>query len=235
MFNSKQMWRVEGRRNADGWCDIDGAWCGYCERCKYLYSARADRDRHLTHEQWAKRNYIIQLEDKIEKEKELKEVKLGILGNKGTIKHEFWTIALPQNYDLVEMVHKSWDMMDKDLFKMGDSIACYEFHSKDNPQGGNLHIHILVIKHGTYKPSKKIKLMAKYFGVAENFIDKAPAYKDGDFENRLNYILGRKVDSDKQIHVENDRKWRSKHGLPEFTCALPSTLRIKYGIEEGLN
>ena len=229
------MWKVATKMQKDGYCEIDGPSCGYCERCRYLYSARPKKDKELSHTEWAKRNYILMMEMKMDREKQVKEVRAEVMARRGEVKHEFWTIALPIDYNLVTMVEKSWDMMDKDLFKMGDSIACYEYHSKERPAGGNLHIHILVIRHGTYKPSKKIEMMAKHFGIAKNFIDKAPFYKGSDFENRLNYILGKKIDEDKKTYVERDRQWREDEGLPEFTCCLPDVYRIKYNITEGLN
>lgn len=236
MLSHSTMWKVTTKLNKDGNCEIEGGIrCGYCERCKFIYNIwRKIEGNELDHEGWAKRNFINEERVKIEVTEARRKLKQEIEAESGKLKHEFWTIALPKDYDLFNMVKKTVEMQDGDMFKMGDSIANFEYYSKKNPEGGNLHIHVLVCSHGTYKPVKKIEMIAKHFGIERNFVDKAPHSNSG-FENRLNYVLGRKIDLDKRGYCDKDKQWRDDNGLPEFTCYLPETLRAKYSLEEGLN
>ncbi len=231
-----RMWDYYNeRRNQSGFCGGERGWCGYCGACDYIWEIGKWRNwKGMTKEEWRKMNYKNNIKNAEHERKQKLEVKTAVLMEIGDgIKHSWWRITFPKDYDLVKMASKTWELMEKDLYAMGDSIAVFEYFSEGNPEGGNLHAHILVIKHGKTKPSVQTKKMAIWFGVKENMIERR--FGKTEFDNRMNYVLGRKIDEEKLKYVEKDREWRKGNGLPEVTCCLPKTMRLKYSIEEGIS
>ncbi len=144
------------------------------------------------------------------------------------LKHVLWTISLTENYDLKLMQKQLDTLILNDKYQMGQSLAAVEFHSENHPEGGNLHIHIVVINHGTLKPCDKKVWIAKWFGIEENFIDYQTRRPATDFEHAINYVLGDKSSLEKQGYVEKDRQWRQLNNLPQLTSSLPKDIWDRY-------
>ena len=53
-----------------------------------------------------------------------------------------------------------------------------------------------------------IRDLSRRFKVAKNFIDVRTSKSVSDWNNRKNYILGRKTTTEKLDNVELDRQWR---------------------------
>lgn len=236
MYN---MWQLNTKM-VNGMCMAheDGIFCGYCERCKYIWKAQSTESWGISsHDVWAMKNYQQGIEAqsraKIERRKLREEVERKI---EGKIDHELWTIALPEKFELGKLREKIEEIIDDGKYGFKRSAGVIEFHSEKCPDGGNLHIHILAMLDKTYKPSRRIKDLSKYFGIKENFVDRQKSCKQDDFSNRLNYIYGRKVDDDKKIYVERDRKWRDDNLLPHVTSKLPTEilqLYLRGGVEDS--
>jgi len=140
------------------------------------------------------------------------------------VKHRMWTINLPLDYDLVQMKRLTEELVFNNLYKLGSSIATYEYYGKD---GEHPHVHLVTTQDKPKKPGTVIENLAKKFGVKENFID----YKLGkpeDFRNRMNYVMGNKVEPGKVEQCIQDRTWRQENSLPHITCSLPETIVNKY-------
>ena len=120
--------------------------------------------------------------------------------------HQFITVALPNDYSLkrilryVEQPHRwctGWLTIEK--------------YSKS---GENLHVHIL--KEGNYSKTKIIRDLSRRFKVATNFIDVRRSRDQSDYNNRLSYIKGDKMDTEKMENVEKDKQWRIDSSLRDF-------------------
>lgn len=120
--------------------------------------------------------------------------------------HQFITVALPNTTSLkrilryIEQPHKwckGWLSIEK--------------YSKS---GENLHLHIL--KEGYYSKTKIIRDLSRRFKVERNFIDVRRGTEPKDWNNRLSYIKGTKMDTDKMEHVTKDKEWRQKNNLRDF-------------------
>jgi len=236
MYN---MWQLNTKME-DGRClgTKDGILCGYCEMCRYIWRAQSTMPGGIkSHDVWAMENYK-EMEEKrviakIEKEKLKKEIQRKLTG---VIEHEMWTVSL-KDYDgkllnrrhyYEELAEKVEEVVENKKFGFKVSGAVIEYHSGEHPDGGNLHVHILAMRDDTYKPSRRINDMAKYFGVKSNFIDRAKGTKEIDFVNRLNYIYGRKINEDKIDYVRKDRIWRKHYQLPEVTSIFPPEILKLY-------
>lgn len=130
--------------------------------------------------------------------------------------HQFITIALPTDYCLTKL-HQKLEQV-KYNKKTGTpkawlkgAIACVEWHSKEHPNGGNLHIHML--KPGNYQKTKVIRDMANHFNVEKNFVNvKAGTYED-DYQHRYSYVAGKKAQLNKCEFNILDKQWRRENGL----------------------
>jgi hypothetical protein len=142
---------------------------------------------------------------------------LGITDTK--CPHQMITIALPKDYDLTKLHHKMCGVAYHNRTGVPkkwliEAIASVEYFSKNHPDGGNLHIHLL--KKGNYQKSKIIINLSAYYGVEPNFIDcKAGTYQE-DYNNRRNYILGQKQLKDKIEYNILDKEWRKENGLMDI-------------------
>lgn len=209
----------------DGCCDgnlNDYRWCGYCAACNYRWKAvGGDIDeRRKSNWEWC---MLYDKKMQAAKAKALRALWLST-GNENCIKHTFLTISLPKDYDLKKMLNLTEKIQSSNLYGLGDSIASFEWFSEKNPDGGNLHIHLLVVN-GTkkYKPSVVARKVALKFGIEDNFVDIING--NSDFLHRLNYVCGIKV---KGSFVGRDRKWRLDNELPQVTCYLPEEFKLKF-------
>lgn len=134
--------------------------------------------------------------------------------------HQFITIALPSTMPMETLRHKlsnihinqkSSGMTNKVWLR--DAIMSVEWYSENQPDGGNLHLHILKPKN--YQKSKIIRDFSKHFKVEPNFIDVRAGVFMNDYHNRKNYILGEKQSAAKQQFVVADRIWRKENGLQD--------------------
>ncbi len=168
-------------------------------------------------------------ERRIKNQRMQEKLKREIRMNSGAgLKHVLWMIGLPKDYDLKVMLNKLKILVNDDKYQMGQSLACVEYFSEESPEGGNLHIHIIVINHGKMKPCAQTEHMAKFFGIEENHIDRQTYRKPEDFENGVNYVLGLKQEDKKIEYVKKDREWRIENHLPQLTCSFPAEVYEKY-------
>jgi len=218
-----QMWDIyKDRREPGGHCGGKKGWCGYCGACDYIWNiGKYSNWKGMTKAEWQEMNYKNNLKSAMREKLRIQEVKDAVMIEAGGgLKHTFWTIALPKDYDLGKMQEKTEELINKDKYGMGKSCAVYEYHSETCPNGGNLHIHILVPEHGKKtRAGKQIEMVAKHYGIKENFVDRELGIQR-DFKNRMNYVLGRKINDEKQKYVEEDRKWRAMQDLPDFASTL---------------
>ncbi len=233
------MWEVKGKRDSDGWCGPSGKWCGYCNICSYMYKNRGKHQKDLSLDEWRKWNFKKELEIEREEKKKVQAVRDAVMfdatggdfGGLG-IKHTWWTIALPSDYCLKKMQDKTKKLMETDLYGMGKSVAVYENHSEGSPNGGNLHVHILVPEHGaTIRAKKQIEMVAKHYGVAWNFVDRVYGRRSM-FKEYINYIKGAKV-AHKMEWVNLDKEWRRMQELPDIACRMDDKFCEIFGIKYG--
>lgn len=132
--------------------------------------------------------------------------------------HQFITIALPSNFPLETLNHKLNNIhinqkngSTKEWLR--DALMSVEWHSENQPNGGNLHLHILKPKN--YSKSKIIRDFSKQFKIEPNFVDVRSGVYMTDYQNRKNYILGEKQSSAKQEFVVADRIWRKENHLQD--------------------
>ncbi len=217
------MWDIyKDRREPSGFCGGKKGWCGYCGTCDYIWNVgKWSNWKGMTREEWQKMNYRNNLKAAMREKLKIQEVRDSVMIEEGGgLKHVFWTIALPKDYDLKMMQEKTEELLNKDKYGMGKSCAVYEYFSETNPEGGNLHVHILVPDHGrTTRVGEQKRQNAKHYGIKENFVD----YERGrpsDFKNRMNYVLGRKINEEKRKYVEKDIEWRKMQELPDFASRL---------------
>jgi len=123
-------------------------------------------------------------------------------------KHQFITIALPNNLGILELKKKIYRLTHKYL---EGALLCCEFNSAS---GENLHVHIL--KEGVYSKTRLIRDLARKFKIDENFVDVRLGKRESDYQNRLAYIKGEKSDELKQEKVYLDQLWRQQNGLQDI-------------------
>ncbi len=80
--------------------------------------------------------------------------------------------------------------------------------------GINLHIHIL--KTGYKSKTLIIRDLSRRFKIATNFIDVQRGKTATDYNNRIKYLKGNKMDTGKMENVLQDEEWRQKEGLNNF-------------------
>ncbi len=216
-------------KNAGGYCK-EHHWYknvnGTCKVCgdKYWY-----KNDDISVDGFWEWNWRKTQEQRVSIAREQEKLKREIRMNSGAgLKHVLWMIGLPEDYDLKDMLNKLKILVNDDKYQMGQSLACIEYFSKKNPEGGNLHIHIIVINHGKMKPSAQTEHMAKFFGIEENHIDRQTYRKPEDFENGVNYVLGLKQCPEKVKHHKKDVIWRIENHLPQLTCSFPADVYAKY-------
>jgi len=124
-------------------------------------------------------------------------------------RHQFVTVALPQNTDLPQLVDTIKNKLRYDWL-IGSYIRIENF----SDTGENLHLHIL--KDGQYTKSKIIRDLSRKFKITPNFINVKSSNKEVDYENRKNYIFGNKKDADKLENVEKDKIWRKNNDINEI-------------------
>ncbi len=126
-----------------------------------------------------------------------------------TKKHQFITVALPNDFDLLHLKTLITKKLKYGYLKGG--YARIEYFSD---KGENLHVHIL--KLGIYSKTKLIRDFAKKFGVLENFVNIQKGSEETDYQNRVNYIHGIKDSEDKMLNVAQDQEWRLINGIDEI-------------------
>ncbi len=225
-------WKVENLKyDNDGNCDLkrnDNVICGYCDICEIIGDAAVlVNNKWDTLEDWQKDNWKMTMQTRMRikqmKKKELKKLYIES-GNSNCLKHQLITISLPIDYSLCNMVKNIENIQEKNLYGLKDSIASYEFYSEKHPEGGNLHIHLLVLNNDKqYRPHALAKIIAKKFGIASNFVDVVNSNED--FNNRLKYVCGVKNDTKKQVYCDKDDLWRESKGLQRVSMGFHFSLR----------
>ena len=91
----------------------------------------------------------------------------------------------------------------------------------DQDMGTGFHAHIILEKYNI-APSKlktimknkfsKFVVVDKYIDNKINILEKKPEF----LQDKLDYIMGKKIDEDKPMKVETDKKWREKLGMKLF-------------------
>ena len=120
--------------------------------------------------------------------------------------HQFITVALPNDYAIKDILRYI-----DNPHKWCKGLVSIEKYSK---AGENLHLHIL--KEGYYSKSKIIRDLSRKFKIATNFIDVRRGTEPTDWNNRLSYIKGIKMDTEKMEHVEKDKTWRIENNLSNY-------------------
>lgn len=136
-------------------------------------------------------------------------------------------ISLPKGYDLQKMVETMEKLQRDKHYMMGESLACYEFHSKNSPQGGNLHIHVVALGVHKYKRGALAAKLANRFGTLPNCVEVEIRLDGGLFQTRVDYTVGKKIE-DKEGFVEKDKAWRDFHGIPHVSNSFPSGYTEKF-------
>jgi hypothetical protein len=125
-------------------------------------------------------------------------------------KHQFITIALPQEYDIKKLL-KTISSLSYPYLK--DSWLSVENFSGELHKE-NLHIHIL--KKEIYSKTKIIRDLSRKFKIAPNFINIKKGDSESDYLNRLHYINGEKQDELKQENAELDKQWRINNDIKQI-------------------
>lgn len=120
--------------------------------------------------------------------------------------HQFITVALPNDYPLKRIL--------KYLEKPHKWLVGWISIEKYSKSGENLHLHIL--KEGNYSKTKIIRDLARRFKVESNFIDVRRGTEPTDYNNRLSYIKGDKMATEKMEHVAKDKQWRQENNLRDY-------------------
>lgn len=233
LMPEKPLWYVKceeyqwcGKKYKCGGEINDGKWCGYCKSCEQLWEVENNFKKPISQEDWRKRNWEWCILHDMQLRKAKEEARLGLqMRAEGTVKHRVITISLKDDYDLIIMKKNVEKLQMGDLYGCGQSLSCYEYHSREKPDGGNLHCHILIIDHTKYKPVIQISKIAKLFKIEKNFVDIATA--KNDFAIKVGYICGIKKE-DKMEYVLKDREWRKRFLLPNVTSVLPKMFEQKY-------
>lgn len=120
--------------------------------------------------------------------------------------HQFITVALPNDYPLKKIL--------KYLEKPHKWLVGWISIERYSKSGENLHLHIL--KEGNYTKTKIIRDLARRFKVDSNFIDVRRGTEPTDYNNRLSYIKGDKMATEKMEHVAKDKQWRQENNLRDY-------------------
>lgn len=241
------MWKIPGLPIKDGICQGEG-FCGYCNFCRTgpyeVWSKRREKEGgHGTLWEWQKINYQGHFKQKLKDKKVRQEAEAQWAAEEvGEVKHRLWTISFKgwmdicgvQEYDYVQdRVDKVLELCREDKYGLGQSWAVVENYSSKRPDGGNLHMHILVIEHGSYKPSVQATKIAKHCGIEKNFVDYTQLKKSkNDFLCRINYMKGNKVGEGKMLDAMLDKEWRDEIGLRHIYVFADEK---KYQAIEGLS
>lgn len=215
-----------------------GFACGYCPKCSLIASLYAEQImmkqakpanaacRRSLINQWRVNNFKWCTDAQRRYKTERAAIKQQI--NLDEMQPYTWCkIGLPKGYDLKKMVETMEKLQSSKIYGMGQSLANYEYHSEQSPEGGNLHIHVVALGKCPYKKGQLAKNLAKKFGTAANCVEVEIRGDGGDFENRVNYTMGRKGHG-KDIFVDRDRKWREFHGIPNVSNSFPSGHHEKF-------
>lgn len=106
-------------------------------------------------------------------------------------------------------------------FKNNIYHLSYEYFSKEYPDGGNLHMHILVKQEATQLNKTKIirDISSKYKDILK-VVDYKHSTSKEHYNNRYAYVTGAKQDAGKLVFHERDCVWRVKNKIdPYYTNA----------------
>lgn len=105
--------------------------------------------------------------------------------------------------------------------KANDWWYSYEYHSKEYPDGGNLHAHLLVRQSQCQLNKTKIlRDIKRRYKEQLKVVNYQHSTSKEHFDNRLAYIKGDKDSLDKLGFCEKDRVWRTENKiLPYYTNA----------------
>ncbi len=148
--------------------------------------------------------------------------KLGIKYNVDKCPHALITIQIDEikldDREKVKIVDLHSLLSNYSWFKNNIYYLSYEYFSKEYPEGGNLHIH-LVIKYETGKliKSKVIRDVQRRFKELAKTINVQTSSSKDHYDNRVNYIIGQKS---KDMFQELDCVWRTQNNIePYYTNA----------------
>lgn len=153
-----------------------------------------------------------------ERQKYLMYRKLGIKVPMDKVKHVMITI---QFHD--EKVEDYPGLMPRILnlkwLKHNEYWYTYEYHSKQYPDGGNLHTHLLVKQvDDILNKSKILRDINRRFKEELKVVNYQHSSSKEYFANRLAYVRGEK--STKEEFVQKDRVWKNENNiLPYYTNA----------------
>lgn len=131
----------------------------------------------------------------------------GLQGLVEDTTHQLITVALPNDYN----IEKIKEYIQNPHAWMNGALLSIERYSNS---GINLHIHIL--KTGYKSKTLIIRDLSRRFKIETNFIDVQRGKTATDYNNRINYLKGNKMDTGKMENVLQDEEWRQKEGLNNF-------------------
>lgn len=229
-------WKIPGRC----WHEGGTHWCNYCRNCMKFWDIYCTQQGHDAMEQKRKEQYMAYREAQILEKKHQQELECMFATEAG-MENVMITIALPDKADdRLYYLGKWYDakqIITKDLYGMGNAIMVMEYHSKEKPDGGNLHIHILYImssKNRNLRKNKTIKNVAKHMGVEDNFVDYTQGKKI-DFTDKVRYLLGDTDNELKKQLKEKDKAFRDSHTIPRSACTFSATLKELFDINDNLD
>ena len=112
-------------------------------------------------------------------------------------------------------------------FKDNEYYLNYEYFSDKYPEGGNLHLAIIV-KQTTYTlcKTKIIRDCKAKFKEIFKMVNYQSSSSIEHYINRLNYVKGTKSNARKRSFVECDREWRQQNNISHYytnACEEKST------------
>lgn len=131
----------------------------------------------------------------------------GLTGLVEETAHQFITVALPNDYDL----DKIREFIQNPHQWVDGSLLTIERYSKS---GENLHLHIL--RKGYKSKTLIIRDFSRRFKIEPNFINVQRGRNPADYDNRLSYLKGVKVDEGKMENVQKDVEWRIENNLEQI-------------------
>ncbi|AXH75134.1 MAG: putative replication initiation protein [Circoviridae sp.] len=131
----------------------------------------------------------------------------GLTGLVEDTSHQLITVALPNDYSL----QKIKEYIESPHQWVRGGLLSVERYSKT---GVNLHIHILIT--GYRSKTLIIRDLSRKFKIETNFIDVQRGKTATDYNNRIQYLKGNKMDTEKIDNVQKDDEWRHKEGFNKY-------------------
>lgn len=228
-----ETWEIRTRKTGERNCEVGNFWCGYCEQCVYLGKAWCEIEAGRTLEDWRVRNYEqctrMRMLDRARRRVVQQKIEDELRCDSDEENKFRWLkISFPKSeVNYKKVIEKTEILMREDKYSLGNSIMVLEFHSKNSPEGGNLHLHLLAVGHCKTDKARCIRQLARYYKLETNFIDYKKGWGEDNFRIKLRYVCRYKT-KEKMGFVRKDQIWREQQKLPEVVVLLCDQLKCKY-------